>query len=116
MCIRDSLSLNIGDLAGSFGDLQLGDGIGKGDIANVGKVGKVGKVDDIKLSDEDLKIYRDLAERRYMNRIELKTLAPQINVTVPESAGGNLTAGDVTDYIQKMLIEEINSQTPVPHG
>lgn len=112
----DNLSLNIGDLAGSFGDLQLGDGIGKGDIANVGKVGKVGKVDDIKLSDEDLKIYRNLAERRYMNRIELKTLAPQINVTVPESAGGNLTAGDVTDYIQKMLIEEINSQTPVPHG
>jgi len=112
----DNLSLNIGDLAGSFGDLQLGDGIGKGDIANVGKVGKVGKVDDIKLSDENLKIYRDLAERRYMNRIELKTLAPQINVTVPESAGGNLTARDVTDYIQKMLIEEINSQTPVPHG
>lgn len=112
----DNLSLNIGDLAGSFGDLQLGDGIGKGDIANVGKVGKVGKVDDIKLSDEDLKIHRDLAERRYMNRIELKTLAPQINVTVPESAGGNLTARDVTDYIQKMLIEEINSQTPVPHG
>ncbi len=112
----DNLSLNIGDLAGSFGDLQLGDGIGKGDIANVGKVGKVGKVDDIKLSDEDLKIYRDLAERRYMNRIELKTLAPQINVTVPESAGGNLTAGDVTDYIHKMLIEEINSQTPIPHG
>lgn len=109
----DNLNLNIGDLAGSFGDLQLGNG---SDIANVGKVGKVGKVDDIKLSDEDLKLYRDLAERRYMNRIELKTLAPQINVTVPESAGGNLTAGDVTDYIQKMLIEEINSQTPVPHG
>ena len=109
----DNLSLNIGDLAGSFGDLQLGNG---GDIANVGKVGKVGKVDDIKLSDEDLKLYRDLVERRYMNRIELKTLAPQINVTVPESAGGNLTAGDVTDYIHKMLIEEINSQTPIPHG
>lgn len=111
----DNLDLNIGKLAGSFGDLDLS-GLGNGNIDNVAKVGKVGKVDDIKLSDEDLKIYRDLAERRYMNKIELKTLAPEIHVTVPESAGGNLTADDVTDYIRKMLIEQMNSQTSVSHG
>lgn len=111
----DNLDLNIGKLAGSFGDLDLS-GLGNGNIDNVAKVGKVGKVDDIKLSDEDLKIYRDLAERRYMNKIELKTLAPEIHVTVPESAGGNLTANDVTDYIRKMLIEQMNSQTSVSHG
>lgn len=111
----DNLDLDIGKLAGSFGDLDLS-GLGNGNIDNVAKVGKVGKVDDIKLSDEDLKIYRDLAERRYMNKIELKTLAPEIHVTVPESAGGNLTADDVTDYIRKMLIEQMNSQTSVSHG
>lgn len=111
----DNLDLDIGKLAGSFGDLDLS-GLGNGNIDNVAKVGKVGKVDDIKLSDEDLKIYRDLAERRYMNKIELKTLAPEIHVTVPESAGGNLTADDVTDYILKMLIEQMNSQTSVSHG
>ena len=111
----DNLDLDIGKLAGSFGDLDLS-GLGNGNIDNVAKVGKVGKVDDIKLSDEDLKIYRDLAERRYMNKIELKTLAPEIHVTVPESAGGNLTADDVTDYIRKMLIEQMNSQTSVLHG
>ena len=82
----DNLDLDIGKLAGSFGDLDLS-GLGNGNIDNVAKVGKVGKVDDIKLSDEDLKIYRDLAERWYMNKIELKTLAPEIHVTVPESAG-----------------------------
>lgn len=111
----DNLDLDIGKLAGSFGDLDLS-GLGNGNIDNVAKVGKVGKVDDIKLSDEDLKIYRDLAERRYMNKIELKTLAPEIHVTVPESAGGNLTADDVTDHIRKMLIEQMNSQTSVSHG
>jgi hypothetical protein len=113
--LGSNLDLNIGKLAGSFGDLDLS-GLGNGNIDNVAKVGKVGKVDDIKLSDEDLKIYRDLAERRYMNKIELKTLAPEIHVTVPESAGGNLTADDVTDYIRKMLIEQMNSQTSVSHG
>lgn len=109
----DNLDLDIGKLAGSFNDLDLSGG---NNIDKVAKVGKVGKVDDIKLSDEDLKIYRDLAERRYMNKIELKTLAPEIHVTVPESAGGKLTADDVTDYIRKMLIEQMNSQTSVSHG
>ena len=109
----DNLDIDIGKLAGSFNDLDLSGG---NNIDKVAKVGKVGKVDDIKLSDEDLKIYRDLAERRYMNKIELKTLAPEINVSIPESAGGNLTADDVTDYIRKMLIEQMNSQASVSHG
>lgn len=109
----ENLDLDISKLAGSFGDLDLS---GNGDIDKVAKVGKVGKVDDIKLSNEDLKIYRDLAERRYMNRIELKTMAPEINVTIPPSSGGNLTADDVSEHLRKMLIEEMNSQTPVPHG
>ena len=30
--------------------------------------------------------------------------------------GGNLTAEDVAEHIRKMLIEQMNSQTPVSHG
>lgn len=96
-----------------------------GDIANntanavpngTGKVGKVGKVDNVKLSDEDLKVYRDLAERRYMNNIELKTLAPEITVILPAGASGNISAQDVADRLKKLLIEQMSAQTAVSHG
>jgi hypothetical protein len=108
---------NITDFGG-FGDL-----FNAGDFSNlmpaggdVGKVGKVGKVDNVKLSDEDLKIYRDLAERRYMNNIELKTLAPEITVNLPAGASGNLSAQDVADRLKRMLIEQMAAQTAVSHG
>lgn len=105
----------------NFGD--FGDLFGAGGFENlmpaggdVGKVGKVGKVDNVKLSDEDLKVYRDLAERRYMNNIELKTLAPEINVTLPAGASGNISAQDVADRLKKLLIEQMAAQTAVSHG
>lgn len=108
---------NITDFGG-FGDL-----FNAGDFSNlmpaggdVGKVGKVGKVDNVKLSDEDLKIYRDLAERRYMNNVELKTLAPEITVNLPAGASGNVTAQDVADRLKRMLIEQMAAQTAVSHG
>ncbi len=86
-------------------------------IGDVDTVGKVKKVDgDIHLSDEELKIYQDLAERRYMNRIELQTLAPQIQVILEGGAGSNLTPQDIADHIRKMLIQERASSTAVSHG
>lgn len=114
----DNLSLNVSDLAGSFGNLDLGDGAGGlGDIGNVGKVGSVGKIDnDVKLSDEDLKLYRNLVERRYMNQIELKTLAPHIEVSIPESEAKNLTAQDIADKLRALLIEQSAAGTAVSHG
>ena len=111
----DNLDLDIGKLAGSFDDLDLS-GVGGNNIDKVGKVGKVGKVEDIKLSDEDLKLYRNLAERRYMNRIELKTLAPHIEVSIPESEAKNLTAQDIADKLRVLLIEQRAAGTSVSHG
>lgn len=111
----DNLDLDIGKLAGSFDDLDLS-GLGGNNIDKVGKVGKVGKVEDIKLSDEDLKLYRNLAERRYMNRIELKTLAPHIEVSIPESEAKNLTAQDIADKLRVLLIEQRAAGTSVSHG
>ena len=103
---------------GDFKDLLKGiDANTANAIPNgTGKVGKVGKVDNVKLSDEDLKVYRDLAERRYMNNIELKTLAPEINVTLPAGASGNLSAQDVADKLKRMLIEQMAAQTSVAHS
>lgn len=108
----DNLNLNVEDLAGSFGDLKFGDNLG-----DIGRVGSVGKIDnDVKLSDEDLKLYRNLAERRYMNHIELQTLAPQISVSIPESAAKNLTAKDIEDKLRALLIEQRAAGTAVSHG
>ncbi|MEY8339075.1 tape measure protein [Lachnospiraceae bacterium 62-35] len=88
-----------------------------GNIGRVGNVEKVGRVEeDIKLSDEDVKLYRDLAEQRYMNNIELQTLAPQISVSIPESAAKNLTAKDIADKLKVLLIEQASSHTAVSHG
>ena len=115
----DDLNLNMSDFTKSFGngiDLS-GMAGGIGDIGKVGSVGSVKNVEgDIRLADEDLKMYRDLAERRYMNQIELKTMAPSIHVTLPAGASGNLSADDVADHIKKMLIEQMSSQTAISHG
>ena len=93
-----------------------GGGGGGGGKKNVGSVDKVKKVEDCELSDEDLKIYRDLAEQRYMNNIELQTLAPNITVTIPEGQAQNLSAQDVADRIKIMLIEQAAAHTAVAHG
>lgn len=93
----------------------MGGGAGSGGKGKVGSVDKVKKVEKCKLSDEDLKIYRDLAERKYQNRIELQTLAPNIQVSIPESAAGNLSAQDVADTIAKLLIEQSAAHTAVAH-
>jgi tape measure domain-containing protein len=97
-------------------DLLGGDGGAGGGKAGVGSVDKVKKVEDCKLSDEDLKIYRDLAERKYLNNIELQTLAPNISVTMPQSEGQHITAQDVADRIKVMLIEQAAAHTAVSHG
>lgn len=119
----DNMGFNLESLAGSFSGFDASsipsasaDG-GIGDIGKVGSVGSVKNVEgDIKLSDEDVKLYRDLAEQRYLNQIELKTLAPQIHVSIPESAAGNLSAEDVADKLKIVLIKQMSSGTAVAHG
>ena len=107
---NDALADAMGGGSGGSG------GGGGGGKKNVGSVDKVKKVEDCELSDEDLKIYRDLAEQRYMNNIELQTLAPNITVTIPEGQAQNLSAQDVADRIKIMLIEQAAAHTAVAHG
>ena len=116
----DDMNLNLSDIAESMSGFDASSLPTAGELGDIGKVGSVGSVKnvegEVKLSDEDVKLYRDLAESRYMNRIELKTLAPNINVSIPESAAGSLSAEDVADRIRVMLIEEAASQTAISHG
>lgn len=116
----DNMDLSLESLTDSLGGLNGFDASSiptTDNLGDIGKVGKVGKIeDDVKLSDEDLKIYRDLAERRYMNNVELQTLAPQINVSIPESAAKNLTSQDIADKLKTILIEQAAAGTAVSHG
>lgn len=84
-----------------------------GEIANVGTVSEI--KGDVNLADEDIKVLRDLAEMKYMQKIELKTLAPNVYVSVPETAAGTLSAEDVADTVQKVLIEQMSSHTATAH-
>lgn len=119
----DNLNFNLESITEGLGGLDTsalsfsGFGDELGDIGKVGSVGSVKNVEgDIRLSDEDLKVYQDLAERRYMNQIELKTLAPEINITVPGAKGDEANLKKMGDYIKKVLIEQMNSQTSIAHG
>lgn len=110
-----------GGSSSEFSDLMRGAGTpslgGKTDIGKVGSVGNVKNVEgEIQLSDEDAKLYRDLAERRYMNQIELKTLAPAITVNLPAGSAGNMNPEDVADVLKKMLIEQMGAHTAISHG
>lgn len=115
----DNMNFSLEDIAGGLGG--LGDisvpSAGELDIGDVGSVGRVKNIEgDVNLSDEDLKLYRDLAERRYMNRVELQTLAPQITVSIPESAAKNLTSQDIADKLKAILIQQQAAHTAVSHG
>ena len=118
----DNLGTSMQDFTAGWDNLTAGMnlgglGAGGGDVPNVGKVGSVGKVEgDVKLSDEDMKMYRDLAEQRYMNNIELETLAPNITVNLPEGSGQNLSADDVAERIRLMLAEQRAAHTATAHG
>lgn len=113
------LNKNVTELmgGGSFGDfmaaMEANKPLGAGDKVNVGSVDKV---KDVKLSDEDVALYRDLAERRYMNNIELKTLAPNISVKVDGAEARNLSAQDIADKLKALLIEQQAAHTAVAHG
>ena len=101
-----------------LGGLEIPDYSGGGAGGSGGKanVGTVDKVKDVKLSDEDMKIYRDLAERKYMANVELQTLAPNISVSIPESAAKNLTSEDVANKLKAILIQQAAAHTAVAHA
>ena len=115
----DNMDFSLEDIAGGIGGLEDFAIPAAGDL-NVGDVGTVGKVKsidgDVNLSDEDIKLYRDLAERRYMNNVELQTMAPSITVNVPKGAGDNINEQDLANKLKAILIQQRAAHTAVSHG
>ena len=94
-----------------------GAGGGKGKKGNVGSVDKVKSVGgDISLADEDVKIFRDLAERKYINNIQLKTSSPNINMSVTNNKGKDFDVGVVISKIAEVIAEDANARTSKAHG
>lgn len=116
----DNLNLNVEDILGGVGDMFDFSGLatnGIDSIGNVGSVDSVKNVDgDIRLSDEDIRFYSDLAERRYMNQIELQTLAPNISVSIAGAEAKNITPQDIADKLKAMLIQQQAAHTVKAHG
>ena len=70
---------------------------------------------EVKLSDEDLKIFRDIAENRYIANVSLETLAPSVNVNV-ENNGQNMSEDDIASAVTKALETQISEHTAISHG
>lgn len=75
--------------AGGFGDK-----LGKG--KNIGNVGKI--EDEVKLKDEDIKMMRDVAERKYI--IDYQVLTPQVSVNYESK--NSATEQDINDLVGKI--------------
>ena len=70
---------------------------------------------EVKLADEDLQIFRDIAENRYIANVSLETLAPSVSVNV-ENNGQNLSEDDIASAVTKALETQISEHTAISHG
>lgn len=82
----------------------IGTGAAAGDIGNVGKVGKVDKIEqDVNISDENIKLLRDLSERQYVALVNLTV--PQTNATVNQNnyGGGGSDLDSMVNVLNNVL-------------
>ena len=90
--------------APSGGAGGLGDKLGKG--KNIGNVGKI--EDEVKLKDEDIKMMRDVAERKYI--IDYQVLTPQVSVKYEsKNSAIEQDIDDLVDRIEEKIIGLVDS-------
>lgn len=89
---------------GSGGGKGLGDKLGKG--KNIGNVGKI--EDEVKLKDEDIKMMRDVAERKYI--IDYQVLTPQVSVKYEsKNSATEQDIDDLVDRIEEKIVGLVDS-------
>ena len=90
--------------APSGGAGGLGDKLGKG--KNIGNVGKI--EDEVKLKDEDIKMMRDVAERKYI--IDYQVLTPQVSVKYEsKNSATEQDIDDLVDRIEEKIVGLVDS-------
>lgn len=90
--------------APSGGAGGLGDKLGKG--KNIGNVGKI--EDEVKLKDEDIKMMRDIAERKYI--IDYQVLTPQVSVKYEsKNSATEQDIDDLVDRIEEKIVGLVDS-------
>lgn len=106
-------NFSMGDLTGMFtsmGDIQSGlatTASNTGAIAdNTDSLKK-----DVSLSQEDIKMLVDMAERQYINKINLQTNAPNITVNATSGDGKAINGRALANAIRDILLEESSSST-----
>lgn len=72
-------------------------------------------VNEVRLSDEDLKMFRDIAENRYINNINLETAAPVINNYI-ENNGAEMDADTMADKLAGVIVGQMSEHTAISHG
>ena len=89
---------------GGGGSKGLGDKLGKG--KNIGNVGKI--EDEVKLKDEDIKMMRDVAERKFI--IDYQVLTPQVSVKYEsKNSATEQDIDDLVDRIEEKIVGLVDS-------
>ena len=89
---------------GGGGGKGLGDKLGKG--KNIGNVGKI--EDEVKLKDEDIKMMRDVAERKYI--IDYQVFTPQVSVKYEsKNSATEQDIDDLVDRIEEKIVGLVDS-------
>lgn len=111
----DEFEFNVGDILGSVGDLSAisGGAVGGGAVGGIGDSvgGSLGSdVADIKkevaMSEEELKSLVDMAERKYVNNINLTAQTPVINVTGQNTGNSAADRKALANAIRDMLLKQ----------
>lgn len=114
----DNLDIE-GFLPGAGGVGGLGDSLGG--FAGQDLIGADGAVPvkvkgDVSLANEDLKYIIDLAERRYVADVNVRTLAPNLEVNVTNQTKGEpMTPADIADVVMYTLEEQVANHSDLTY-
>ena len=103
-------------LGGGSGSLEVPQAADIKDLlTNIDKnTGKISKTVD--LSDEQIKMMVDIAERKYVNNINLTSQTPVITVNGQNTGNTLQDAEDVANVLRDLLLERMSAGSTVPVG